>query len=343
MRGDIINLDKIINFEKWQSLQDKLSLVTGIAIVTVDYKGNPITNHSGCSKFCQEVRKDPKTSKYCKKCDSRGGLEAIRINEPYMYLCHYNIVDIAIPINVNEKYMGAIMAGQIRLKDYNTEHLEKIVDTNYDKVSQDVFASNRDYYDDLPLFTYNQVKNISEMLSSLCNYLVEEALNKNMVLKLYEESIGVKSTIDSTLLKKSGLDNLQKIKVGISNALIDAHSSDDEYKEINKYISSTLKPAIEYIYNNKSENITAEKMAKVCHISQNYFSRLFSKEMGENFSAYVSKLKINWAKRLLEESDISINQISLDLGFNECGYFIKIFKKYEGVTPSVYRRYYKSE
>lgn len=82
-------------------------------------------------------------------------------------------------------------------------------------------------------------------------------------------------------------------------------------------------------------------MAKVCHISQSYFSRLFSKEMGQSFSNYISKLKIKWAKDILEESDMSISQISDELGFNEPGYFIKIFKKYERVTPSLYRKYCK--
>ncbi|WP_330360102.1 helix-turn-helix transcriptional regulator [Terrisporobacter glycolicus] len=99
---------------------------------------------------------------------------------------------------------------------------------------------------------------------------------------------------------------------------------------------------MDYIYKNKSENITVEGMAKICHISQSYFSRLFSKEMGDSFSNYISKLKINWAKELLEDSDMSVSQVSDELGFNEPGYFIKIFKKYEGVTPSVYRKYYKN-
>ena len=113
------------------------------------------------------------------------------------------------------------------------------------------------------------------------------------------------------------------------------HKEDSE--EIN--VSKTLKPAIEYIYNNKSENISMESMAKLCHVSSSYFSRLFSKEIGENFSTYISKLKIKWAKALLEETDMTINEISDELGFSESGYFIKIFKKYEGVTPNLYKKH----
>ncbi|MGY5607458.1 helix-turn-helix domain-containing protein [Paenibacillus sp. ALE3] len=82
-------------------------------------------------------------------------------------------------------------------------------------------------------------------------------------------------------------------------------------------------------------------MADLCHISPSYVSRLFAKETGENFSSYLSRLNMKWAKQLLEATDIPVSQISSELGFNEPEYFIKIFKKYEGTTPAVYRKYYK--
>jgi len=339
LKKEKINLDQVIDFKKWQTLQDNLSLVTNMAIITVDYKGNPISKHSKCSRFCQSVRNHPQMVKYCQKCDSRGGLEAVRSNEPYIYLCHYNIVDVAVPIIIDGRYMGAIMAGQVKLSDNYAKDMEKIVDTSNDSLSIEVLEEYKKYYEQLPLLTYEEVKNIANMLSSLCNYLVEEALDKNLILEMYKKSIGSNKEIDEDFFQGYSVDNIEKLKKGISNAMIDAYVS---HCECDKKISSTLKPAIDYIYKNKSENITVENMAKVCHISQSYFSRLFSKEMGDSFSNYISKLKINWAKELLEESDMSVSQVSDELGFNEPGYFIKIFKKHEGVTPSVYRKYYKN-
>lgn len=340
MKKEKINLDQVIDFKKWQTLQDNLSLVTNMAIITVDYKGNPISKHSKCSRFCQSVRNHPQMVKYCQKCDSRGGLEAVRSNEPYIYLCHYNIVDVAVPIIIDGRYMGAIMAGQVKLSDNYVKEMERIVDTSNDPLSIEVLEEFKKYYEQLPLLTYEEVHNIANMLSSLCNYLVEEALDKNLILEMYKKSIGSNKEIDEDFFQGYSVDNIEKLKKGISNAMIDAYVS---HCECDKKISSTLKPAIDYIYKNKSENITVENMAKVCHISQSYFSRLFSKEMGDSFSNYISKLKINWAKELLEESDMSVSQVSDELGFNEPGYFIKIFKKHEGVTPSVYRKYYKNK
>ena len=62
-----MNLDKILDLKKWRNLQDSLALVTKLAIVTVNYKGVPISQHSGVRSFCETMRKDPNTAKLCEK------------------------------------------------------------------------------------------------------------------------------------------------------------------------------------------------------------------------------------------------------------------------------------
>ena len=128
MMESMFHLEKILDISKWQALQDSLAQVTGMAIITVDYKGIPITAHSMCTPFCEKVRSNTHLLKRCQRCDSRGGLEAVQINRPYIYKCHYNIIDIAIPITVSDKYVGALMAGQIRTGDEELpEELEQIL------------------------------------------------------------------------------------------------------------------------------------------------------------------------------------------------------------------------
>ncbi|MBB6713846.1 PocR ligand-binding domain-containing protein [Clostridium gasigenes] len=341
MKNENLSLNKIIDLKKWQKLQDSIALVTKTAIITVDYKGKPVTEHSSCHRFCEEVRADSDMVKYCEKCDSRGGLEAIRLNEPYIYLCHYNIVDVAIPIIIDDKYIGAIMAGQVKLSDPNeTKILEQIVTTSNRDLANKKLEDLKEYYEQLPLLSYEKVKELANMLSYLCNYLVEESIEKNLILQMYEKSL--KSEVDSNALLGYPVKNIENVKKQISNAIIDAYIIEKPYDDGREVlVSTTLKPAIDYIYNNKSENISAENMANICHVSQGYFSRLFKKQTGENFSIYLAKLKIEWAKNLLEETDMPVNEVSQELGFSESGYFIKIFKKYEGVTPSIYRKYFK--
>lgn len=339
MNKENLSLNKVIDLEKWAGLQESLSVVTKAAIVVVDYKGNPITNHSKCNKFCSLVRADSEIVKYCKKCDARGGLEAVRLNEPYIYLCHYNIVDIAIPIIIDGKYIGAVMAGQIKLNESKeNDNLEQIVVTN-NLLAKDALIKYQEYYEELPVMTYKEVKDIANMLFNLCNYLVDEALEKNLVADMYSEIINNHGQIKNNTLSGYTVKNIKNARKGISNALINSYVEKQSEESRGIKVSKTLEPAIEYIHKNKSEHITADKVAKVCHLSTSYFSRLFTKETGENFSTYVSRLKIEWSKTLLEETEMTINEISEELGFNESGYFIKVFKKYEGITPFIYRKY----
>ena len=66
------NLDQILNLKKWQDLQDSLADVTQLAIITIDYRGKPISAHSKCTPFCQKIRDNADLSKMCQKSRIRG-------------------------------------------------------------------------------------------------------------------------------------------------------------------------------------------------------------------------------------------------------------------------------
>jgi YesN/AraC family two-component response regulator len=70
---------------------------------------------------------------------------------------------------------------------------------------------------------------------------------------------------------------------------------------------------------------------------------VFSSEQGLSYTDFLSGLKITWSKDLLEQTDQSIAQISENLGFSDESYFIKKFKKSEGITPLVYRKYCRKQ
>lgn len=101
--------------------------------------------------------------------------------------------------------------------------------------------------------------------------------------------------------------------------------------------NKVLEPALKYIEENYKEELFLEKVASISNVSPYYFSKLFKKEMGMNFTTYVNKYKIERAKEMLRNTDMPIVNIASELGYYECGYFTKIFKKIEGVTPTGYR------
>ncbi|MCR6514520.1 MULTISPECIES: response regulator [Clostridium] len=98
-----------------------------------------------------------------------------------------------------------------------------------------------------------------------------------------------------------------------------------------------IKKGKKFIKDNVSKPIKLEDIASFCNLSPSYFSRLFKKETGKTVISYINEEKIEKAKELLKNTYLPIINISLDLGFDDCGYFIRVFKKATGVTPKVFR------
>ena len=65
---------------------------------------------------------------------------------------------------------------------------------------------------------------------------------------------------------------------------------------------------------------------------------MFKSSSGMTIRAYANLLKLEDAKKLLSETDLSITEIALDTGFNDVSYFIKLFKKQFGISPLKYRK-----
>ncbi len=101
--------------------------------------------------------------------------------------------------------------------------------------------------------------------------------------------------------------------------------------------------ALEYISANIHSNILLPDIADKVGLSENYLSRLFSKEMNITIHEYINKLKIEKARNLLCYSDYSIIDIANYLAFSSQSHFITVFKKHEGITPNKYRNLHYRE
>lgn len=95
--------------------------------------------------------------------------------------------------------------------------------------------------------------------------------------------------------------------------------------------------AFKYVSLHIEKKISLDEVSSHLYLNPSYFSRLFKKEVGETFVEYVTKMKINRAKEMLEQTADSVGKICERLGYDNQSYFIKIFKNYVGVTPIEFR------
>jgi len=101
---------------------------------------------------------------------------------------------------------------------------------------------------------------------------------------------------------------------------------------------SVIVKAREYINRNYSSgDITLYSTASYVGISPNHLSTVFTRETGENFIEYLTKVRLEKAKQLLHNTAMKSAEIAFETGFNDPHYFSHIFKKNTGFTPKEYR------
>lgn len=101
-----------------------------------------------------------------------------------------------------------------------------------------------------------------------------------------------------------------------------------------------LTPIIEYIDQNYATNITLKELAKIANLSPQYICRIFKECLNMRPFEHLTKKRIFESKKLLTDTNLSINEISKAVGYNDCSYFCVVFKRQEGVSPAEYRSAY---
>lgn len=113
----------------------------------------------------------------------------------------------------------------------------------------------------------------------------------------------------------------------------------DSYAANNKSpLTKPVMDAVYYIDKNYNKKITIRKLSEKTHFSDSHFSKMFSRQLGVSVTEYISNVRIGYAKRLLIQSDKSVMEIALDIGYCDGDYLSAKFKNKTGMTPMEFRR-----
>jgi AraC-like DNA-binding protein len=95
--------------------------------------------------------------------------------------------------------------------------------------------------------------------------------------------------------------------------------------------------AKEFIAMHQTDDLTLSQVAKAVNTSTFYFCKMFKKVTGLNFTAYVSRLRVERAKSLLLNKNLRVSEIAYEVGFQSLTHFNRVFKRILGVSPTQYR------
>lgn len=198
-----INLYDVVEVETLQKIQDAFSEATGFAAITVDECGKPYTQHSGCSKYCSIIRHRDETKHLCRRCDTEAGLEALRLQEPYIYLCHSGFIDFAAPIIVNGQYLGSIMGGQVVSSDY-PNNINYIIDDTVD-IEEDVELIEA--YTQIPIVPFKKIEAAAHLMFTIANRIAQKGYVNIIQNEFHEQSIQLSRSKSS----QASLENALKL------------------------------------------------------------------------------------------------------------------------------------
>lgn len=143
-----------------------------------------------------------------------------------------------------------------------------------------------------------------------------------------EKMQSILKKLNKELQQMRKLTMIEKLLPEIKNNITDHNYTD--HPEINKIMN--------YIYKNYKEQITLKEMSAYINMNQSYVSELFSKKTGHSLISFVQRVRIEKSISYLSETDLPISHISESCGFITVNYYIRIFKRMMGKTPSEFRK-----
>lgn len=201
---------------------------------------------------------------------------------------------------------------------------------------------------------YNGDENIDEIIRFILDLRVTDK-NTLLIEKLPEMLIEKNINIDnfnsivSCLVKHLGIE-AEDVEIN-SKELINQFSDVKSYfTYLCQYTSGAYKPngktssryvireITDYIEHNYNEKLMINDLAQKFFLNPSYLSGLFKEETGKPFTAYLVECRLNKAVELLENTDLSSSEISVQVGYEDYFHFSKLFKKHIGISPSNYRK-----
>lgn len=151
--------------------------------------------------------------------------------------------------------------------------------------------------------------------------------NGEKFLKMFKQ-LEYKRSLKTPLMEMESIIDTYNIILSLVQAVSEPYTPSDKQQ--------ILMPAIEYISQNYSKNITNDTLADITGVSTVYFRKLFKQVIGVPPMTFVQNLRIEKAKEMLRSEWSTISDIAQSLGYSSLYDFSRAFKKHTGVAPSKY-------
>lgn len=172
--------------------------------------------------------------------------------------------------------------------------------------------------------------------SDLCLYDAEDAIFEYLIEL---DNISHESGYDVPEIKKSYKDKYFLLRFNSLEELI-SYLTDLTLKAWNfqdKTNLSSFEKIELFIKSNLDKDLSTMALSEEFNLSPNYISQLFKSTSGKNLSTFIEECRMKKALDLIKHTDFSVTEIAFRTGYNDAGYFSKVFKQYYNASPSKFK------
>ncbi len=119
----------------------------------------------------------------------------------------------------------------------------------------------------------------------------------------------------------------------LADELLPASAEEESYSRNTLYTK-----ILDFLDHHFREDIAVQKLAEMLYVNPSYLGQYFKKMSGTTINEYVNRKRIDWIKQHIRKNDVFVQKIITDAGYNNSGYFYRVFQKQEGISFAEYRK-----
>ena len=180
---DEMYLTDLIDQPTLQKIQDAFSDMVGMAALTTDSTGHPVTEGSNFTDYCMKyTRKSKVGCARCEECDRYGAVMTGESGRPTSYYCHSGLIDFAAPIMANGRMVGSFIGGQVLSEQPDPEKIRK--------VAEEIGVDFDEYWEAIKkvkVISKKKIDNATEFLFTIAAVLSDMAMGKYQAIEANKE------------------------------------------------------------------------------------------------------------------------------------------------------------
>lgn len=242
-------LTDLIDVDILQKIQDGFSELTGMAALITDEEGVPVTTGSNFCDYCKKYTRMSEIGRInCEECDKEGALVTLKEGRPFIYSCHAGLYDYAVPILLEDRFIGSFVGGQVLTRPLDKDFVSRtavglgIDEDKYIEAAESILIKSKD-----------EIQTAAKLLYYMGNIISDMAYKSNEYLKNNRKlERAAQSQTDFITDMNAELKNSMNIWIKNAKSAIESGNADIMEKTINQLmvkgseIVSRFSDTIEY-------------------------------------------------------------------------------------------------